>query len=85
MEALPKMAEDEAALLYDLLSKVFVYDPTSRLTAREIILGFVLTGPIKSSSTDSDSELSAGFVLAQSPIEASILGDEGKIRRSRML
>jgi serine/threonine protein kinase len=47
MEALHKMAEDEAALLYDLLSKVFVYDPTSRLTAREMLNHpwFRLDGP----------------------------------------
>lgn len=37
LEALPKIREPEATLLYDLLSKIFVYNPTSRLTAREIL------------------------------------------------
>ena len=36
-EALPKIPPHEAALLYDLLSKIFVYDPTSRPTASEIL------------------------------------------------
>ncbi|RDA89926.1 hypothetical protein CP533_3295 [Ophiocordyceps camponoti-saundersi (nom. inval.)] len=36
-EALPKIPKDEAALLYDLLTKIFVYDPTTRPTAREIL------------------------------------------------
>lgn len=37
LEALPKIEESEAALLYDLLSKIFVYDPTKRLTAIEML------------------------------------------------
>ncbi|KAI1132257.1 kinase-like protein [Nemania abortiva] len=37
LEAMPKIAEPEAALLYDLLSKIFVYDPTQRPTANEIL------------------------------------------------
>jgi serine/threonine protein kinase len=37
LEALPKIAEHEAALLYDLLSKIFVYDPARRPTAREML------------------------------------------------
>lgn len=35
--ALPSISEDEAALLYDLLSKIFVLEPTSRPTARELL------------------------------------------------
>lgn len=37
LEAMPKIAELEAALLYDLLSKIFVYDPKRRPTADEIL------------------------------------------------
>ena len=37
LEVLPKISEHEAALLYDLLSKIFVYDPTIRPTAREML------------------------------------------------
>ncbi len=37
LKALPKIPEHEAALLYDLLSNIFVYDPTKRPTAREIL------------------------------------------------
>lgn len=37
LEALPKIPEHEASLLFDLLSKIFVYDPTTRLTAREML------------------------------------------------
>lgn len=37
LDAMPKIAESEATLLYDLLSKIFVYDPTKRLTANEIL------------------------------------------------
>ena len=35
--ALPKIPEDEASLLYDLLSKIFVYDPEKRPTAAQIL------------------------------------------------
>ncbi|KAI0118844.1 kinase domain-containing protein [Nemania sp. FL0031] len=37
LEAMPKIAELEATLLYDLLSKIFVYDPAQRLTAKEML------------------------------------------------
>lgn len=37
LKALPKIPEHEAALLYDLLSKIFVYDPTRRPTAEELL------------------------------------------------
>ena len=37
LEVLPKIPEDEAALLYDLLSKIFVLDPNKRLTAEEML------------------------------------------------
>ncbi|RCI09558.1 hypothetical protein L249_4045 [Ophiocordyceps polyrhachis-furcata BCC 54312] len=37
LEALPKIPKHEAALLYDLLSKIFVYDTTKRPTAREML------------------------------------------------
>ncbi|RDL42170.1 Uncharacterized protein BP5553_02149 [Venustampulla echinocandica] len=37
LEAMPKISENEAALLYDLLSKIFVYDPQKRLSAREML------------------------------------------------
>lgn len=37
LEGLPKIPEHEAALLYDLLSKIFVYDPTRRPTAQEML------------------------------------------------
>ncbi|KAM4057844.1 kinase [Hirsutella rhossiliensis] len=37
LEALPKIPKQEAALLYDLLSKIFVYDTTRRPTAREML------------------------------------------------
>jgi serine/threonine-protein kinase SRPK3 len=33
LEALPKIQEDEAALLCDLLSKIFVYEPSERMNA----------------------------------------------------
>jgi serine/threonine-protein kinase SRPK3 len=47
LEALPKIPEYEAALLHDLLSKIFVYDPTRRPTAREMLdhPWFYLDGP----------------------------------------
>jgi serine/threonine protein kinase len=35
--ALPKIPDHEAALLYDLLSKIFVYDPARRPTAQEML------------------------------------------------
>lgn len=37
LEAMPMISENEAALLYDLLSKVFVYDPEKRVSAREML------------------------------------------------
>ncbi|KAI1760345.1 kinase-like protein [Hypoxylon sp. FL1150] len=37
LEAMPKIAEREAALLYDLLSKIFIYDPEKRPTASEVL------------------------------------------------
>jgi serine/threonine-protein kinase SRPK3 len=37
LEAMPKISENEAALLYDLLSKIFVYDPQKRVSAREML------------------------------------------------
>ncbi|KAJ8131911.1 hypothetical protein O1611_g1711 [Lasiodiplodia mahajangana] len=37
LKAMPKIEESEATLLYDLLSKIFVYDPTQRLTAKEML------------------------------------------------
>ena len=37
LDAMPKIAEHEAALLYDLLSKIFVYDAKQRPTAKEIL------------------------------------------------
>lgn len=46
--ALPKIPKHEAALLYDLLSKIFVCNPKSRLTAEEM-LGhpwFHIDGPL---------------------------------------
>lgn len=36
-EAMPKISETEAALLYDLLSKIFVYDPRKRVSAEEML------------------------------------------------
>lgn len=47
-----------------------------------ITLGFISTGPIMSSST-TNAELGAGYVLTQSPIEAYILVDEGKYDGAR--
>lgn len=37
LEALPKISEHEATLLYDLLSKIFVYDPATRITAKAML------------------------------------------------
>ena len=37
LEALPKIPEEEAALLYDLLSKIFVYDPSERVSVKELV------------------------------------------------
>ena len=34
---MPKTPEHEATLLYDLLSKIFVYDPQSRIVAKEML------------------------------------------------
>jgi serine/threonine-protein kinase SRPK3 len=48
LEAMPKISEDEAALLYDLLSKVFVYDPQKRISAEEMLSHpwFHIDGPL---------------------------------------
>ncbi|KAK0706813.1 kinase-like domain-containing protein [Lasiosphaeria miniovina] len=37
LEAMPKIPEHEADLLFDLLSKIFVYDPEKRPTAQEVL------------------------------------------------
>jgi serine/threonine-protein kinase SRPK3 len=37
LEALPKIPEDEAALLYDLLSKIFVYEPSERVSVEKLL------------------------------------------------
>lgn len=37
LEVMPKISENEAALLYDLLSKIFVYDAQKRPMAREML------------------------------------------------
>jgi serine/threonine-protein kinase SRPK3 len=37
LKAMPKIPQDEEAHLYDLLSKVFVYDPLQRITAAEML------------------------------------------------
>ncbi|UNI22946.1 hypothetical protein JDV02_008789 [Purpureocillium takamizusanense] len=37
LEALPKISEQEAILLNDLLAKIFVYDPADRLTAEQML------------------------------------------------
>lgn len=37
LEAMPKISDYEAALLYDLLSKIFVYDPQKRISAVEML------------------------------------------------
>ncbi len=37
LEAMPKISETEAALLYDLLSKIFVYDAQKRISAEEVL------------------------------------------------
>ncbi|EJT70664.1 serine/threonine protein kinase [Gaeumannomyces tritici R3-111a-1] len=37
LEAFPKIPEREADLLFDLLSKIFIYDPDKRLTAEEVV------------------------------------------------
>ena len=37
LAALPKIPDHEAALLYNLLSQIFVYDPAKRPTAEEIL------------------------------------------------
>ncbi len=37
LPSLPKIPEHEAALLYDLLAKIFVYDPKKRPTANELL------------------------------------------------
>ncbi|KAI2614925.1 kinase-like protein [Hypoxylon sp. NC1633] len=37
LEAFPRISEPEASLLFDLLSKVFTYDPATRLKAEELV------------------------------------------------
>jgi serine/threonine protein kinase len=37
IESLPKISTHEADLLYDLISKIFVYQPTQRVSARDIL------------------------------------------------
>jgi serine/threonine-protein kinase SRPK3 len=37
LEAMPKIPESEAALLYNLLAKIFVYDAAKRPTAEELL------------------------------------------------
>ncbi|KAF5532171.1 CMGC SRPK kinase [Fusarium napiforme] len=37
IESLPKISTHEADLLYDLISKIFVYEPTQRVSARDIL------------------------------------------------
>ncbi|KAG4431215.1 hypothetical protein IFR05_013300 [Cadophora sp. M221] len=37
LEQLPRIPEEEATLLYDLLSKIFVYEPSKRVTANELL------------------------------------------------
>ncbi|KAI1460183.1 kinase-like protein [Annulohypoxylon moriforme] len=37
LEAFPKIAESEASLLLDLLSRIFTYDPEKRIKAEEIV------------------------------------------------
>jgi serine/threonine protein kinase len=37
LAAMPKISKHEAALLYNLLSKIFVYDPADRITAAEML------------------------------------------------
>ncbi|TGJ82365.1 hypothetical protein E0Z10_g6423 [Xylaria hypoxylon] len=37
LTAMPKIPEHEAALLYDLLLKIFVYEPEKRITAAEML------------------------------------------------
>lgn len=37
LAVLPKMPDHEATLFYDLLSRVFVFDPSERPTAREML------------------------------------------------
>jgi len=37
LETLPKIPEDEAGLLYDLLSRIFVYEPSERVSAKKLL------------------------------------------------
>lgn len=37
LEVLPKIPDQEAVLLHDLLAKIFVYDPADRLKAEQIL------------------------------------------------
>jgi len=49
LEALPKIPEHEAALVYDLLRMIFVFDPKKRPTAEEMLRHpwFHLDGPLE--------------------------------------
>lgn len=37
LEVMPKISKQEATLLYDLLSKIFVYNPEDRMTAADML------------------------------------------------
>lgn len=37
LPVLPKIAKEEADLLYDLLAKIFVYEPADRPTSKEVL------------------------------------------------
>jgi serine/threonine-protein kinase SRPK3 len=37
LEAMPKILENKAALLYNLLSKILIYNPQKRVSAREML------------------------------------------------
>jgi serine/threonine-protein kinase SRPK3 len=37
LKAFPNISEEEALLLLDLLSKIFVYDPKDRTLAKELV------------------------------------------------
>lgn len=48
LRALPKISQQESTLLYDLLSKIFVYYPADRITALQMLdhPWFALDGPL---------------------------------------
>jgi serine/threonine-protein kinase SRPK3 len=37
LKAMPKISEQESTLFYDLLSKIFIYDPSDRITAADML------------------------------------------------